>query len=97
MWVLAALFMLIPIVMLILSLVAPYPAIRWVTIVAAAVLVVFNIAGLPYESVFDNLLIGDIISCPGLDYCALATARSTCCSSWPKQAWARTSRPASRT
>lgn len=58
MWVLAALFMLIPIVMLILSLVAPYPAIRWVTMVAAAVLVVFNITGLPYESVFDNLLIG---------------------------------------
>ena len=49
--------MLIPIVMLVLCLTLPYPAIRWVTLVAAAFLVVFNLAGLPYEGAYDNFLI----------------------------------------
>ncbi len=57
MWVLAAVMMLIPIIMLILSLTVPYPAIRWVTIVAAVVLVLFNLAGLPYDGLYDNFLI----------------------------------------
>ncbi len=57
MWVLIAALMLIPIIMLVLSLTLPYPAIRWVTLVAAAFLVVFNLAGLPYEGAFDNFLI----------------------------------------
>jgi hypothetical protein len=57
MWVLAAAFMLIPIVMLVLSLTLTYPAIRWVSGVAAAFLVLFNVAGLPYAGVYDNLLI----------------------------------------
>jgi hypothetical protein len=50
MWTLAAVIMLIPIVMVVLSLMVPYPAIRWVTIV-------FNLAGLPYKGAYDNLLI----------------------------------------
>lgn len=58
MWVLAAAFMLIPIAMLVLSLTLAYPAIRWVNVVAAVFLVVFNLAGLPYPGVYDNLLIG---------------------------------------
>jgi hypothetical protein len=58
MWVLAALVMLIPIAMVVLSLTAPYPAIRWVSIVASGFLVVFNLAGLPYPAIYDNLLIG---------------------------------------
>lgn len=57
MWVLAALVMLLPIVMLVLSLVVPYPAIRWITIGVAVFLVLFNIAGLPYPSAYDNMLI----------------------------------------
>lgn len=57
-WMAAALLMLIPIVMLVLSLTLKYPAIRWVTIVAAIILFVFNIVGLPtYPSVYDKFLI----------------------------------------
>ena len=57
MWLLAAFVMLIPIVMIVASLTVPYPAIRWMCIVAAAFLVVFNLLGLPYERAFDNFLI----------------------------------------
>ncbi len=52
-----AVLMLIPIVMVVLSLTVPYPAIRWVSVVAAVFLVLFNLAGLPYEGLYDNLLI----------------------------------------
>jgi hypothetical protein len=57
MWMVAALVMLIPIVMVVLSLTLKYPAIRWINIVAATFLVLFNIAGLPYEGAYDNFLI----------------------------------------
>lgn len=57
MWMLAALVMLVPIVMLVLSLTLPYPAIRWVAVVASALLVLFNLAGLPYDGAYDNFLI----------------------------------------
>jgi len=57
MWMTAAVIMLIPIVMIVLSLTVPYPTIRWVNVAAAAFLVVFNLVGLPYKSVFDNFLI----------------------------------------
>lgn len=57
-WIVAAVVMLIPIVMVVLSLTVPYPAIRWVTIVAAVFLVLFNLVGLPYEGAYDNFLIG---------------------------------------
>lgn len=57
MWLLAAAIMLTPIVLLVLSLIAPYPAIRWVCIVAAVLWVIFNIAGLPYKGAYDNFLI----------------------------------------
>ena len=53
-----ALFMLIPIVMVILSLTLSYPLIRWVSIVAAGFLFVFNIAGLhTYPGAYDKFLI----------------------------------------
>ncbi|MCO6450905.1 MAG: hypothetical protein J5I90_08990 [Caldilineales bacterium] len=53
-----AIFMLIPIVMLVLSLTLSYPAIRWITIVAAIVLFLFNLVGLPtYPSAYDKFLI----------------------------------------
>lgn len=57
MWVVAAVVMLIPIVMVVLSLTLAYPAIRWVNVVAALFLVVFNLAGLPYPGAYDNFLI----------------------------------------
>ena len=57
-WMAAALLMLIPIVMLVLSLTLKYPAIRWVTFVAAIILFGFNLIGLPtYPSVYDKFLI----------------------------------------
>ena len=57
-WFGAALLMLIPIVMVLLSLTVKYPAIRWVSIVAAVILFVFNLVGLPtYPSVYDKFLI----------------------------------------
>ena len=52
-----AALMLIPIVMVVLSLTVPYPAIRWVTIVVTVLFVLFNLAGLPYEGWYDNFLI----------------------------------------
>jgi hypothetical protein len=57
MWMVAATMMLIPIIMLVLSLTVSYPAIRWVSIAAAVFLVLFNLAGLPYDGLYDNFLI----------------------------------------
>jgi hypothetical protein len=57
-WFAAALLMLIPIVMLVLTLMLTYPAIRWVTIIAAIFLFLFNLIGLPtYPSAYDKFLI----------------------------------------
>jgi len=56
-WVLIAAVMLTPIAMIVLSLVLPYPAIRWICVVAAALWIVFNLAGLPYPGAYDNFLI----------------------------------------
>ena len=57
-WMAATLLMLIPIVMVVLSLTVKYPLIRWVTIIAAIILFVFNLAGLPtYSSLYDKFLI----------------------------------------
>lgn len=53
-----ALIMLIPIVMVVLSLTLSYPIIRWLNVVAAGFLFIFNIAGLPtYPGVYDKFLI----------------------------------------
>jgi len=58
MWIGIAMLMLIPIVMVVLSLTLPYPAIRWVSIVAAIFLFAFNLLGLPtYPSAYDKFLI----------------------------------------
>ena len=57
-WFGAAILMLIPIVMVVLSLTLKYPAIRWVSIVAAIILFGFNLIGLPtYPSAYDKFLI----------------------------------------
>jgi hypothetical protein len=57
MWLLIAVIMLIPIVMVVLTLTVPYPAIRWVNIIVAIFVVVFNLFGLPYTGAYDNFLI----------------------------------------
>ena len=57
MWLGAAVIMLIPIVLVVLSLTLPYPVIRWVSIVVAVLAVVFNLFGLPYDGWYDNFLI----------------------------------------
>jgi hypothetical protein len=56
-WLGIAFIMLIPIVMVVLTLTLKYPAIRWVNIIVAILLVVFNIFGLPYPGAYDNFLI----------------------------------------
>ena len=53
-----AILLLIPIVMVFLSMTLKYPVIRWVTIIAAILLFVFNLIGLPtYPSAYDKFLI----------------------------------------
>jgi hypothetical protein len=56
-WLGAAVIMMVPIVMVVLSLTLPYPAIRWVSIVVAVFAVVLNLFGLPYVGWYDNFLI----------------------------------------
>jgi hypothetical protein len=57
MWLLIAVVMLIPIVMIVLTLALDASLVRWLNIIAAVFLDVFNIAGLPYPGAYDNLLI----------------------------------------
>ena len=56
-WLLIAAIMLVPIVMLVLTLILPYPAIRWITIIVAIIVIIFNLYGLPYPGAYDNFLI----------------------------------------
>ncbi len=56
-WVFIAIIMLIPIVMVVLTLTLQYPVIRWVSIVVAILVVIFNIFCLPYPGAYDNFLI----------------------------------------
>ncbi len=58
MWSLAAIIMLVPIAMVVLSVIVPYPAVRWLSITVAVATIVFNAIGLPYKGAYDNLLIG---------------------------------------
>jgi hypothetical protein len=57
MLLLIAAIMLVPIIMVVLTLTIPYPAIRWVNIVVAILVVLFNLLGLPYKGAYDNFLI----------------------------------------
>jgi hypothetical protein len=57
MWLGIAVIMLIPIIMVVLSLTLPYPAVGWVNIVVAVLVVAFNLVGLPYAGWYDNFLI----------------------------------------
>ena len=57
MWLVIAVLMLIPIVMVVLTLTLKYPAIRWANIILAILVVVFNLFSLPYPGAYDNFLI----------------------------------------
>jgi hypothetical protein len=58
MWLVAAVLMLIPILMVILSVILPQPVNRWVNIGVAAFFFLFNLVGLPtYPSMYDKFLI----------------------------------------
>lgn len=57
MWLMIAAIMLVPIAMVVLSLTLPYPAVRWVNLVVAGLVVLFNVMGLPYTGAYDNFLI----------------------------------------
>lgn len=57
MWLLIAVIMLIPIVMLVLTLTLEYPFVRWANIIVSIIVIVFNLMGLPYKGAYDNFLI----------------------------------------
>jgi hypothetical protein len=58
MWLGIAVLMLTPILMLVLALTLPYPAIRWVNIIAAIFWFIFNLASLrTYPSAYDKFLL----------------------------------------
>lgn len=56
-WLFIAAIMLVPILLVVLTLTLKYPAVRWLNIIAAILLVVFNLFGLPYKGAYDNFLI----------------------------------------
>ncbi len=56
-WVVASVIMLVPIAMIVVSFTVPSGPLVWITVIAAAGLVVFNLLGLPYTGAFDNMLI----------------------------------------
>lgn len=57
MWTLIAGIMLVPIAMILTTLLTPVTPLRWITIGISLALAIFNLAGLPYKGLFDNLLI----------------------------------------
>lgn len=58
MWMMAAILMLIPIVMISLTLILPYPMNGWLNILSSVFLFLFNLAGIRgYPSYFDKFLI----------------------------------------
>lgn len=58
MWLGIAILMLIPIIMVLLSLILPYPVNRWANIIVAIFFLIFNLIGLPtYPSAYDKFLI----------------------------------------
>jgi hypothetical protein len=57
-WLMAAMLMLIPILMIVLTLILPQPVSRWANILVAAGFLLFNLVGLPgYPSAYDKFLL----------------------------------------
>lgn len=57
MWTLAAIIMLIPIAMILVTLLVPAGPLKWVTVIASIAIALFNLASLPYDDFFDNMLL----------------------------------------
>ncbi len=57
MWTVAALIMLVPIAMILMSLVMPADPLKWITIAVSIGVMLFNLSSLPYKDFFDNMLI----------------------------------------
>ncbi len=57
MWLFISAIMLIPIIMVVLNLTVNTPIIRWVNIIVAVIVIIFNLMGLPYKGAYDNFLI----------------------------------------
>ncbi|MDA3935472.1 MAG: DUF6326 family protein [Actinomycetota bacterium] len=57
-WLLVTSIMPIPIIMIVLSLTLPYPALRWACIIVSVVLIVFNLVAMPHKGKYNNFLIG---------------------------------------
>jgi len=56
-WLSIAVIMLLPILMIVLNLILKFPLIRWLNIIVAILVILFNLAGLPYKASYDNFLI----------------------------------------
>jgi hypothetical protein len=57
-WLMIAILMVIPIVMIFLTLVLPQPVSRWSNIIVAGFFLLFNLVGLPtYPSLYDKFLL----------------------------------------
>lgn len=56
---LVAVVLVVPVLMVVLTLVLPFPAVRWTCLVVtvALALALFNLVGLPYPGAYDNFLI----------------------------------------
>ena len=65
-WLLIAVIMLVPIIMVVLTLTVKFPAIRWINIIVTIFVILFNIVGLPYKGAYDNFLIAVSIVLNGL-------------------------------
>lgn len=58
MWLGIAVLMVLPILMIVLSVILPYPMNRWVNIILAAGFFLFNLVGLPtYPGAYDKFLL----------------------------------------
>ena len=57
MWLLVSGIMLVPIAMILVSLMVPAGPLVWITVIASGALVLFNLLGLPYQGMYDNVLI----------------------------------------
>jgi hypothetical protein len=58
MFLLAGIMMLIPILMVLLSILLPHQANRWVNIVVAVIFLLFNAVGIPgYPGIYDKVLL----------------------------------------
>jgi hypothetical protein len=67
MWLLTASLMVLPIIMVVLSVILPYPANRWANIIMAGFFLLFNLIGLPtYPSAYDRFLIAVSLAFNGM-------------------------------